>query len=501
MNLSLRARLLLTVAGLLAVVSVVAGVAIRAELRSYLVDRVDGQLSVAGDRFDHADRTPGGPRIPDGDKGPPGLNIPGQPDGTVGATIVGTVVTAGVNRTTNGATAPVALSDAASRALLGLPVDGRPRTRNLDQLGSYRLIATRRPDGSVQVTGLPLSGVDATISRLTVVGGVIAGVLILVAIVIGGFLIRLALRPLRRVATTAVRVSELPLASGEVELSHRVPESQINLRTEVGQVGAALNRLLDHVDAALTARQASETQIRQFVADASHELRTPLASIQGYAELCRRTNADVPEDVAYALSRVESESKRMAVLVDDLLLLARLDAGRALGQEEVDLTALVVASVGDAHAAGPDHDWRLELPDEPVVVTGDPQRLHQVLANLLSNARVHTPAGTWVLASLSRTADGRSARIEIVDDGPGIPADLLPHVFERFARGDSSRSRAAGSSGLGLAIVSAVVAAHGGTLSVASQPGRTEFVVTLPLKTVAGEANTSFDPAVAAVAP
>jgi two-component system OmpR family sensor kinase len=246
-------------------------------------------------------------------------------------------------------------------------------------------------------------------------------------------------------------------------------------------VGAALNRLLDHVDAALTARQASETQVRQFVADASHELRTPLASIRGYAELCRRTNSEMPPDVAYALERVESESKRMAVLVDDLLLLARLDAGRTLGSEEVDLAALLVTVVSDAHAAGADHAWRLEIPDDPPLATGDPQRLHQVLANLLSNARVHTPAGTTILSKLTLSADGRSADVTVVDDGPGIPPDLLPHVFERFARGDSSRSRAAGSSGLGLAIVSAVVTAHRGSIEVRSEPGRTEFRLTLPL--------------------
>ena len=482
MTLSLRARLLVTVTGLLAIVSVVAGFAIRAELHGYLENRLDGQLAVAGARNDHGPR-PAANGGGDDDEVPAYLLMPGQSDGTLGATIAGGNVTAaGVLATKDGSTSATSLSDGAKRVLLDLPRDGHAHTRDVSGLGSYRLLSVPGRAGTMLVTGLPLSGVDETISRLTVVGGLIAGGLIIVAIAGGGVLIRLTLRPLRRVAATAVRVSELPLASGDVELPHRVPSSETNVRTEIGQVGAALNRLLDHVDAALSARQASEMQVRQFVADASHELRTPLASIQGYAELCRRTGAQTPPEVAYALERVEAESKRMATLVDDLLLLARLDAGRALAREEVDLSALLVAAVSDAHAAGGDHEWRLELPDDQVAVTGDSHRLHQVVTNLLSNARVHTPAGTVVAARLERASDGRSATVTITDGGPGIPPELFPHIFERFARGDSSRSRGAGSSGLGLAIVAAVVAAHGGTIVADSVPGRTTFRVTLPLR-------------------
>ena len=194
-------------------------------------------------------------------------------------------------------------------------------------------------------------------------------------------------------AATATRVAELPLDRGEVALAERVPDADTDPRTEVGQVGAALNRMLDHVGNALEARHASETQVRQFVADASHELRTPLAAIRGYAELSRRSREPVPDEVAHVLRRVESEAQRMTALVEDLLLLARLDAGRPLAHDPVDLTMLVVDAVSDAHAAGPGHDWQLDLPDEPVVVTGDGARLHQVLANLLANARTHTPAG------------------------------------------------------------------------------------------------------------
>jgi two-component system OmpR family sensor kinase len=482
----------MTVTGLLAITSIAAGVAIRAELHGYLEHRLDSQLAVAGDRNGHGPR-PGGsaPADGDGDKVPPYLVAAGQSDGTLGATVSGrTVVAAGILTTTDGSTSATTVSEDVKRVLARIPADGSAHTRTLPGIGSYRLLAVAGRDQTVLVTGLPLSGVNETISRLTFVGGLIAGGLIVVAALIGGVLIRRTLRPLRRVVATAVRVSELPLAQGDVELSHRVAVSEADVRTEVGQVGAALNKLLDHVDAALTARQASETQVRQFVADASHELRTPLASIRGYAELSRRTHADVPPEVAYALERVESESKRMSVLVDDLLLLARLDAGRLLEHEEVDLTALVVDATSDAHAAGADHVWRLELPDAALSVLGDGQRLHQILANLLSNARVHTPPGTTVAVRLAASEDGRNATVVVVDDGPGIAPELLPYVFERFARGDSSRSRIAGSSGLGLAIARAVISAHGGTIEANSEPGRTEFSVTIPIGSQFGAASS-----------
>jgi two-component system OmpR family sensor kinase len=262
----------------------------------------------------------------------------------------------------------------------------------------------------------------------------------------------------------------------------RVPERDTDTRTEIGQVGSAVNQMLGHVSKALVARQASEMRVRQFVADASHELRTPLAAIRGYAELARREEDDT-EGVAHALRRVESESARMTTLVDDLLLLARLDSGRPLSQEEVDLTLVVVDAVSDAQVAGPTHRWQLDLPEEPVTTTGDPARLHQVLANLLANARTHTPAGTTVWCGLRTEAD-RSV-VTVTDNGPGIPAALQPEIFNRFVRGDSSRSRAAGSTGLGLAIVAAVVAAHHGTVSVESRPGMTTFTVYLPHSEVA----------------
>ncbi|WP_438872194.1 sensor histidine kinase [Paractinoplanes rishiriensis] len=370
------------------------------------------------------------------------------------------------------------LSDAATAELAELPANGVKRNVTLTGYGTFRAAAIQSDD-SIEITALSLTDTQDTLLRVALVTG--AGVLITLVIAgwAGAFIVRGTLRPLRRVAATATRVSELRLDRGEVQLAQRVPERDTDPRTEVGQVGNALNRMLDHVGNALEARHASEMQVRQFVADASHELRTPLAAIRGYAELSRRSRAPVSDEIAHVLGRVESEAQRMTGLVEDLLLLARLDAGRPLGQDPVDLTMLVVDTVSDAHAAGPRHYWQLDVPDAPVTVVGDQQRLHQVLANLLANARTHTPEGTSVTVRVDTTRD--AATVQVIDAGPGIPPELQPHIFERFARGDSSRSRAAGSTGLGLSIVHAVVTAHGGTVSMQSAPGQTVFTVALPL--------------------
>jgi two-component system OmpR family sensor kinase len=409
------------------------------------------------------------------------------------------------------------LTVAEKAELSRLPVDGHPETITLTGYGSYRLVATSSGNGAV-VSGLPLTPVDDTLRQAAIAEVVVFAIALLVAGLIGTAWVRVSLRPLRRVAATATRVTELPLGSGDVAMPERVPDA--NPRTEVGQLGAAFNHMLGHVESALTRRAASERRLRRFAADASHELRTPLAAIRGYAELARRHPGPVPPDIAHALSRVESESARMSVLVDELLLLAQLDAGRPLASDPVDLTRLIIDVTSDARVAAPDHKWRLELPDEPLTVRGDEHRLHQVLANLLSNAGRHTPAGTTVTVRLSAVDPapgpsggdggggrpggvaaggvaaggvaaggvaagevGRSAgavQVAVTDDGPGIPAELQPTMFERFVRGDSSRSRAVGSTGLGLAIVDAVTTAHGGHVTVASRPGQTRFTITLP---------------------
>ncbi|HEY5230106.1 MAG TPA: HAMP domain-containing sensor histidine kinase, partial [Galbitalea sp.] len=321
---------------------------------------------------------------------------------------------------------------------------------------------------------------EATIGGFALILGLISIGGILIIAFATWLVVSSALRPLRRVAATATEVASMPLDRGEVDLSVRVPEADTDTRTEVGQVGAALNTMLGHVNDALQSRQASESRVRQFVADASHELRTPLASIRGYAELTRRGNYDLPKDVTHSLGRVESEAVRMTSLVEDLLLLARLDAGRDIETAPVDLTRILVDCVSDAHAAGPDHKWELGATSEALIVEGDAERLHQVFVNLLANARVHTPAGTRVKIGIEKT--GRAtAVVTIADNGPGIPKNLQNDLFERFARGDSSRSRASGSTGLGLAIVQAVVDAHGGSVSVTSRKGNTTFRVELPL--------------------
>ncbi|SNT59261.1 two-component system, OmpR family, sensor kinase [Asanoa hainanensis] len=407
-----------------------------------------------------------------------GPAINGQAPDTVAALVDNGTVTLTGRRDPDSTTDILEVPAAAHAALASVPADGAAHTRDLATLGSYRL-AARTDDGYTVVIGLPLDPTNDTIRDLLIVESALALGALLLAGGAGALIVRRELRPLERVAATAAEVTALPLHQGEVALPMRVPDEDTDPTTEVGRVGAALNRLLTHVSDALAARQASETRVRQFVADASHELRTPLAAIRGYAELTRRNPGPVPADVAHAIRRVESESARMTSLVEDLLLLARLDAGRPLADGAVDLTAMMIDAVGDAHVAGPGHHWRIELPTEAIVVAGDDLRLHQVLANLLANARTHTPPGTTVVAGLE-ARDG-VAILTVTDDGPGIPGELQGEIFDRFARGDSSRSRAAGSTGLGLAIVSAVVGAHRGEVTVASEPGRTAFTVRLPL--------------------
>src|SRR6201994_4373273 len=350
-------------------------------------------------------------------------------------------------------------------------------TRTLSSLyGDYELTAVRSANGSVLLTGLPLRGVEHTLRNVEIAEIAVFAVVVVLVAATGLGLVRFSLRPLRRVATTATMVTELPLDTGEVHLPARVPDD--DPRTEVGRVGAAFNRMLQHVESALANRAASETRLRRFAADASHELRTPLSAIRGYAELALRQGGPVPQDVTHALERVQSESARMSVLVDELLLLARLDAGRPLATEPADLTMLTIEATSDARVASPSHRWRLELPDEPLMVRGDELRLRQVLSNLLSNGAKHTPADSEITVGVAATSG--TVQLTVTDNGPGIPPDLLPELFERFVRGDSSRSYAAGSTGLGLAIVKAVVAAHHGTVGVISQPGRTSFTIVLP---------------------
>ncbi|HEY3709570.1 MAG TPA: ATP-binding protein [Amycolatopsis sp.] len=482
---SLRRRLIVQLAALLALVCLVVGVVTELALHDFLVSQVDKRLSATSDRGSH--RGGGLPPWNYGDKPPPDpLRVLGQGDGTLAVQVhkSGAVSAAVLSFDANphlpqGKSPLQTVTPQQQAMLLGLPADGQRRTINLGGvLGDYRVVSSFSPAGEFTVIGLPLVDVTDTLWRLGFIfGGVALGGL-LVAGFVGAVTIRRTMAPLDRLAATASRVSELKLDRGEVALSERVDEVDTDPHTEVGKVGFALNRMLGHIANALSARQASESRVRQFVADASHELRTPLAAIRGYAELTRRSGEQVPPDVAFAMGRVESESARMTTLVEDLLLLARLDSGRARVHERVDLSRLVADAVADSHVAGPDHKWLLEAPGEPLSVLGDDDQLHQVVLNLLGNARNHTPPGTTVTTTLS-TRDGW-VTLSVLDDGPGIPPEILPEVFERFARGDNSRSRAAGSTGLGLAIVAAVVSAHRGRVMVTSRPGRTEFTAVFP---------------------
>jgi two-component system OmpR family sensor kinase len=479
---SLRRRLVLAIVGLLAVVSVAIGTVSVFALQSYLTGRLDTQLGIAINRTEAGL----GPLGPQG--GTTAQNqalfiqtLSRQGPGTVVAFVSGGTAVGATKDQNTGAQVP--LTSAQDKVLAEVPATGDPTTVNLDGLGSYRVAAAVFSNGDMMVTGLPLTEVQDTLSGLAIVIGIVTVIGVILAAFLAAVIVRIALRPLQRVIATATHVAELPLDRGEVALGVRVPAADADPGTEVGQVGAAINRMLGHVASALTARQASENKVRQFVADASHELRTPLASIRGYSELTRRGNHELPDDIVHAMGRVESEATRMTSLVEDLLLLARLDEGRDLERVTVDLSSLLIDAVSDAHVAGPDHQWLLDLPEEPVVILGDGPRLHQVIANLLANARVHTPQGTTVQVSLTV---GATAVISIVDDGPGIPKEFQPLLFERFARGDSSRSRAAGSTGLGLAIVSAVIDGHDGTVSVESEAGRTAFRVELPIEQPSG---------------
>ena len=471
-------------------------------------DQPDGAGGADGaDGAGGADGADGGP----GKEGvPPGLDAAGQSTGTL--TLITTQASSSDTASSetaayidkNGHYASISKEDC--RLLLSQATEDHPVTVHLHHLGSYRVVATRdEASGSTVITGLSLEGDKGLIRTQLLIELAVALVGALVVALAGRTMVRSALAPLERVARTAQRVASQPLERGEVSIEDRVEKADLDSSAEVGQVGGALNTLLGHVESALGARQRSETQVRQFVADASHELRTPLASIRGYTELIRRegADADLPEEATYALERVHSESVRMTALVEDLLLLARLDAGRELRREEVDLVGLLVDTVADARAAGPDHDWQLDLAvleppadatpqeaedflPEPPLVIGDEARLRQVVVNLLANARVHTPAGSHVTTTLAREGDTLIVRIH--DDGPGIAPDVRDRLFERFARGDSSRERRTGSTGLGMSIALAIVQSHGGSIDVdsstAPEDHGTTFSVRLPAAVV-----------------
>ena len=451
------------------------------------------------DQDDHDDdHTPSQSNSPSssaspGERGPRGLRGPGSAEGQLQLIKDDNEIVSGVVKQFD----VVELDSAAQQQILSLRCDGHGHNVSLTNFGSFRIMCGQS-ESQTLVVGLSLAANNSTLIMLVALEGVIALVVIAGATFIGRKWIRREMLPLGEVAATARNIGSQDLiAAPTVDTFDRVDSSIAQPGDEVGDVGFALNTMIDNVETALQARAESEQRLRQFVADASHELRTPLASIQGYTQLLQRGATDQE----LALSRIASESARMSGLVEDLLLLARLDAGRELASDPVDVIPLAIDAVSDAHAAGPDHQWSLDLPEiddeadscTSCTVLGDESALRQVFANLVNNARIHTPAGTHVKVGVQTIAGTASTpgfvRLSVADDGPGITPELRATVFDRFVRGDTSRSRQGkGSSGLGLSIVSSIAEALGGRVDVDTlcegegAPGEhgTTFSVILP---------------------
>jgi two-component system OmpR family sensor kinase len=470
---SLRFQLVLLVLALLSISFIAVGGVTAIALRHFLVDRLDQQLVAAGDRFSLSLEHPDDHDADDDDS--QFNSVEGQAAGTLGARVLkGTVTAAGIVAS-HDQDNHASVSDADKRVLVALPVSTHPRTVRLPGLGDYRMTVMAGDDGDLLLTGLPEHPVDETIDRLLLIEiSVFAAALIVVGAA-ATVSVRLSLRPLHRVADTARAVSLLPLSTGTGSLPERAAVTAPH--TEAGQVADAFNHMLEHIEAALRDRHASEDRLRQFIADASHELRTPVAVVRSHAEYAQRAGGELPDAVTEALTRITSESDRMGHLVEDLLTLARLDSGRPLEHEPVDVTRLVLDAVSDARVRSPSHHWRLELPEDELFVDGDPRALHQVAANLLANAAAHTPSATTVTATVSSGPE--TVVFSVHDDGPGVPEDVASRIFDRFVRADSARAHSEGS-GLGLSIVAAIVEVHRGTVSVDSRPGSTTFTVSLP---------------------
>jgi two-component system OmpR family sensor kinase len=472
---------------LVAICSVVGSV-LYTSMDEVLTQQLDTQLFQASHRAAEygtaSQQPPPGTSSQNSGTRPDPLEARGQGAGTLNARLHSNVLEIAAYISADGQRVALRDSDAgvlASVAQSAAMFDGasqpQPVNRELS-VGRYRLVAVKTPGGDIIVTGLPLTQKDSTLGSLVLTTVIVSlGGLVLIGL-IGTYIIRRTLQPLDQVSSVAAKVAQLPLDAGEVALAMRVPPSAAHPGTEVGNVGHALNRMLDNVSGALQARQESEMKVRQFVADASHELRTPLTAIRGYTDMLKMTENLSPQG-SESLGRVETQSLRMSRLVEDLLTLARLDEGQPLKLAPVDLTQLVVETVSDQKVIAPDHQWRLELPEEPVEVKADGARLHQVMVNLLSNARKHTDPGTTITTGVSRSASGEAV-ITVTDTGPGVPAELQKKVFSRFTRADKARTGTEGSTGLGLSIVQAIVDAHGGSVELSSRPGRTEFAVYLP---------------------
>jgi two-component system OmpR family sensor kinase len=461
-RLSLRARLVLGVIVLGAIGLAVANIATYASLRSFLIDRTDASLEQAHGGIEHelehsgcdADRRP-----------PPGV----EPGDFVQVRTADGAVACSWQVTPLGEAAPsppalpdtIDPPDAGQATFFTVPAS--------EGGGRYRVRAETVPDTSATlITGTSLADVDATLRRLLAIMLLVTVAVLAALAVLGLWVVRIGLRPLEEIGTTAAAIAD-------GDLTRRVERAEP--RTEVGRLGLALNAMLAQIEAAFDAQAASERRLRRFVADASHELRTPLAAVRAYAELFGRGADRRPDDLERAMTGIGRESERMTVLVEDLLLLARLDEGRPLEREPVELDEVVTEAVDAAVAVDPDRPVDLEA--DPVVVLGDRDRLRQVLDNLLSNVRAHTPPGSPVRVRVG--AENGLAVVEVADSGPGLTSEETARVFERFYRSDTSRSRTTGGVGLGLSIVAAVAEAHGGAVSAHSTPGEgATFRITFP---------------------
>jgi two-component system OmpR family sensor kinase len=459
----LRRRILVVTVALFIVGLGVANVATYHFLSSFLVDRIDDQL--------HAATRPAEARLTRTGQLHPGEHGLSLPDGSYAALVD---ERGGVQREVRFDSGRDAPQPKIPTALTRSQAQGtRPTLTTTPALSGqteYRLIAKPLGDEGTVVVAMPLSDVRATQHRLLLIEGVVSG-LVLAAIGVAAYwLTRRELRPLERMAQKSRAIT-----AGD--LSQRVEPD--DPRTEVGQLGAALNTMLAEIEGAFAERLAAEERLRQFVADASHELRTPVTSIRGFAELFRRGAGERPADLANVMRRIEQEGERMGELVEELLLLARLDQGLPLEREPVDVAVVVEAAVEAARAADPERPIGVEAQDG-LVVLGAESRLRQVADNLLTNARVHTPPGTAVHVRL--TAEDAQAVLEVADEGPGVPTEEVDRIFERFHRIDRSRARSQGGVGLGLAIVRSVVEAHGGAVAYRPRPGGgAVFRISLPL--------------------
>jgi two-component system OmpR family sensor kinase len=459
-RLSLRARLLLAVIALAAVGLVVADVVTYSSLRSFLVDRADRSL----DDNAHSLREPDFRR---GRPAPPGVAV--EIRSLSGTTVLATLPSAPVPG--RGAPSP------RFPATIDPPSDaaGRDRARYFTVPGEeggerYRVRASIEPGATAMlVVAASLRDADSTLDRLLLIELIVTALVLAGIVALGLWTVRLGLRPLDAIGETAAAI-------GAGDLSRRVERA--DERTEVGRLGLALNAMLAQIESAFGAREESERKLRRFVADASHELRTPLAAVRAYAELFTRGASERPDDLARSMAGISRESERMSLLVDDLLLLARLDEGRPLELRPVELDDLVSEAVETAQAVEPERPIELEV--DPAVVLGDRDRLRQIVDNLLANVRSHTPPGTPARVTVRR--ENGTAEIAVADSGPGLDAEQVAHLFERFYRADASRARASGGVGLGLAIVLAVAEAHGGSVAARSEPGHgATFEIVLPL--------------------